>query len=253
LAAAESRRRGADRRALRSVHAERTSPRTRPALLDALGIDCAHVLGALDGRHDRPSSLAIERPERVLSLTSMIVDRPASPTSARRPRRRSWRSSPPVAGRSRAPYIEASSGQGDDLGVQAATGDRARPGSSRRRKAMTAAFYPEGVGRQLGAILATRLAWPTASAPLAVPTLVIHGRDDTLIAPDGGRNGPPSSSPAARLLMVDDMGHDRPEELLAAPRRGDPRAHRGPRDRLRIVKRIATTPAKRARPPTAHC
>jgi pimeloyl-ACP methyl ester carboxylesterase len=42
--------------------------------------------------------------------------------------------------------------------------------------------------------------------------LVIHGWDDTLIAPDGGQRTA-ELIPNAQLLMIDDMGHDLPEPL----------------------------------------
>jgi pimeloyl-ACP methyl ester carboxylesterase len=41
---------------------------------------------------------------------------------------------------------------------------------------------------------------------------VIHGLDDTLIAPSGGERTA-ELVPGARLLLVEDMGHDRPEPL----------------------------------------
>jgi pimeloyl-ACP methyl ester carboxylesterase len=67
------------------------------------------------------------------------------------------------------------------------------------------------VGRQLAAILATG-SRADGLRSLAVPTLVIHGTDDTLIAPDGGERTA-ELVPGARLLLVEDMGHDRPEPL----------------------------------------
>jgi pimeloyl-ACP methyl ester carboxylesterase len=47
---------------------------------------------------------------------------------------------------------------------------------------------------------------------LQVPTLVIHGVDDTVIDPSGGRRTA-ELVPGARLMLVPDMGHDRPREL----------------------------------------
>jgi pimeloyl-ACP methyl ester carboxylesterase len=47
---------------------------------------------------------------------------------------------------------------------------------------------------------------------LDLPTLVVHGTDDTLIDPSGGRRTA-ELVPGARLLLVDDMGHDRPRAL----------------------------------------
>ncbi len=72
-------------------------------------------------------------------------------------------------------------------------------------------FYPEGVPRQLAAIIAGGSRADGLRA-LDLPTLAIHGRDDTLIQPSGGERTA-ELIPGARLLMVDDMGHDRPEPL----------------------------------------
>lgn len=47
---------------------------------------------------------------------------------------------------------------------------------------------------------------------LDIPTLVIHGLDDTLIAPSGGERTA-AVIPGARLLLLKDMGHDRPVPL----------------------------------------
>ena len=109
----------------------------------------------------------------------------------------------------RAPYIEASSAKGM-IWASRRYGDRARlealAGESYDR-----CFYPEGVGRQLAAILATGSRAAGLRA-LTVPTLVIHGRDDTLIAPSGGERTA-ELVPDARLVLVEDMGHDRPEPL----------------------------------------
>ncbi|MFM8521383.1 MAG: alpha/beta fold hydrolase, partial [Acidimicrobiaceae bacterium] len=44
------------------------------------------------------------------------------------------------------------------------------------------------------------------------PTLVIHGKDDTLITPSGGERTA-ELIPNAKLVLVDDMGHDLPQPL----------------------------------------
>ncbi|WP_409061988.1 alpha/beta fold hydrolase [Streptomyces sp. SYP-A7185] len=46
---------------------------------------------------------------------------------------------------------------------------------------------------------------------LRVPTLVIHGLDDTLIDPSGGRRTA-DLVPGAELMLLPE-GHDRPREL----------------------------------------
>jgi pimeloyl-ACP methyl ester carboxylesterase len=65
--------------------------------------------------------------------------------------------------------------------------------------------------RQMAAIMASGSRADGLRA-LRVPTLVIHGLDDTLIAPSGGERTA-ELVPGAELLLVPDMGHDRPEPL----------------------------------------
>jgi pimeloyl-ACP methyl ester carboxylesterase len=72
-------------------------------------------------------------------------------------------------------------------------------------------YYPEGVGRQLAAMIVGG-SRANGLRSLRVPTLVIHGLDDTLIAPSGGERTA-ELVPGARLLLLEDMGHDRPVQL----------------------------------------
>lgn len=44
---------------------------------------------------------------------------------------------------------------------------------------------------------------------LAIPTLVLHGEDDPLIQPEGGR-ATAAATPGARLVTYPGMGHDLP-------------------------------------------
>lgn len=73
------------------------------------------------------------------------------------------------------------------------------------------AYYPAGIARQLAAMILDG-SRAEALRALDVPTLVVHGLDDTLIDPSGGRRTA-ELVPGARLLLVDDMGHDRPPAL----------------------------------------
>jgi len=176
------------------------------AVLDGLGIDRAHVLGASMGGMIA-QQMAIEHPDRLLSLTSMMsttgepeFDKPTEEalTALLAP-------SPPE----RDAYIQVAA---DKAVVWASKRyyDRGRAEGA-AAEAYDRGFYPEGVPRQLAAILATG---PRADGlrELRVPTLVIHGLDDTLIPPPGGERTA-ELVPGARLLLVEDMGHDRPEEL----------------------------------------
>ena len=87
------------------------------------------------------------------------------------------------------------------------------PAKARERAgaAFDRAFYPEGAPRQLAAIYASGDR-TDALAEVEVPTLVIHGRDDTLITPSGGTLTA-EAIPGASLLLLADMGHDLPEPL----------------------------------------
>ncbi|WP_423981731.1 alpha/beta fold hydrolase, partial [Ilumatobacter sp.] len=72
-------------------------------------------------------------------------------------------------------------------------------------------FYPQGATRQLAAIYASGDRSDGLRA-LDVPTLVIHGRDDTLITPSGGETTAELIA-GSRYLFVSDMGHDLPAPL----------------------------------------
>lgn len=72
-------------------------------------------------------------------------------------------------------------------------------------------YYPWGMARQFGAILGTG-SLVGYNRRIAAPTVVIHGRADKLMRPSGGRAVARAIS-GARLVLLDGMGHDLPEEL----------------------------------------
>ena len=79
-------------------------------------------------------------------------------------------------------------------------------------RAFDRSFYPEGSSRQLAAIYASG-SRAEQLQKLQTPTLVIHGEDDTLLPPDGGKRTA-ELIPGSTFLFVADMGHDLPEPLL---------------------------------------
>ena len=176
-------------------------------LLDHIGIGQAHVVGASMGGMVA-QTIALEHPRRVRSLCSIM-----STTGA-------WDVGQPTSEammllltpvpRQREAVVDRS------VEAAAILGSRTHPLEAdevRRRAAegFDRAFRPEGATRQLAAILASgdRTA---ALRRLRVPTVVIHGLQDSLIQPDGGR-ATAAAIPGAELIELADMGHDLPAHL----------------------------------------
>ena len=81
----------------------------------------------------------------------------------------------------------------------------------RAARAFDRAFNPQGVVRQLAAAMTT----PDRTEDLRrldLPTLVIHGADDPVIAVSGGQ-ATAEAIPGAELVVIDGMGHDLPRPL----------------------------------------
>jgi pimeloyl-ACP methyl ester carboxylesterase len=176
-------------------------------LLDHLGIERAHLVGASMGGMIA-QTIAARRPERVLSLTSIM-----SSTGSR------WRGQPalktyrqflrPVS-TDRATYIAQTAALFDIIGS---------PGFDRDEPALRdllgrmydRSHDPGSSSRQLAAILASG----NRTAELrriTAPTVVIHGTDDPMVRPRNGRSLA-RAIPGARFVVVDGMGHDLPEPV----------------------------------------
>lgn len=174
-------------------------------LLTALGVERAHVVGASMGGMIA-QTMAISHPERVLTLTSMMSSTGESDYGRPSPEAQAVLFGPKPADREG--YVAAAENElvwaSKRYGDAAVLRELAADSYDR-------AYYPAGVGRQLGAMI---LSGSRADAlrELRVPTLVIHGLDDTLIGPSGGRRTA-ELVPGAQLLLVPDMGHDRPRAL----------------------------------------
>lgn len=72
-------------------------------------------------------------------------------------------------------------------------------------------YYPAGVGRHFAAILGTG-SLLSYNRRITAPTVVLHGRSDRLMRPTGGR-AVARAIRGAKLVLFDGMGHDLPEPL----------------------------------------
>ena len=174
-------------------------------LLDALGIERAHIAGASMGGMI-VQTMAIEHPDRLLSVTSIMSTVGDRIYGAAKPEAMTILLTPPPAERDQVIERAVSTG----IWASKRYFDEAKA----KEFAATAydrAFYPEGAARQLAAITASGDR-SDALREVSTPMLVIHGLDDTLIDPSGGRRTA-ELVPNAHLLEVADMGHDIPPPL----------------------------------------
>lgn len=174
------------------------------SLLGALGLQKAHICGMSMGGMIA-QTIAIRHPSRVLSLISIY-----STTG----NRQLPQPKPEILGilialppSKREAYIEHMLRL-----FKTIAGPRFGVDEEWTRKIMAEGFdrsyYPQGVARQLVAIL-TQIDRRPALASLKVPTLVIHGTDDPLVPVEGGKDTA-KSIPGARLMLIEGMGHDLP-------------------------------------------
>jgi pimeloyl-ACP methyl ester carboxylesterase len=194
-------------------------------VLDALGVRQAHVCGVSMGGMIG-QTLAIEHPDRVLSLTSIM-----STTGSRRVGWQDPKLLPHLLARSdrnREAYVESSARYwrmisspdwADDVEVQ-----RARAGETWDR-----GISLSGVLRQMMAILTA----PDRTKQLGrvdVPVTIVHGTADRMVHVSGGK-ATARAVGGAELLLVPGMGHDLPLKLVptfveavsrSAVRAGDP-------------------------------
>jgi pimeloyl-ACP methyl ester carboxylesterase len=176
------------------------------AVLDALGIARAHVMGFSMGGMI-VQTLAIEHSDRLLSMTSVMSSTGDSDVGESAPEAHTALMAPPPTDRDS--YI-ARQIQGIRIWGSPAYFDEERL-RVMWGAAFDRCFCPEGVARQMMAIVATPSRTP-ALANIKVPALVIHGSADRLIDPSGGRRTA-ESIPGARFELIDGMGHDYPPEL----------------------------------------
>jgi pimeloyl-ACP methyl ester carboxylesterase len=176
-------------------------------LLDALGLDSAHLAGVSMGGMIA-QTVAATRPRRVRSLISIM-----STTGSRRagqPRPHVYPLLLKPAPRERDAFVEHMLAMLTAIG---APGDALDTPDVRAYLADSYDRDPDvrGTARQLAAILASGNRTRQLQS-IAAPTLVIHGEVDPLISASGGR-ATAKAIPGARLMLVPSMGHGLPERL----------------------------------------
>jgi pimeloyl-ACP methyl ester carboxylesterase len=179
------------------------------ALLDHLGIARAHVVGVSMGGMIS-QHIAARYPERVLSLTSVM-----STSGNRRLPRAKKEAMQVLANRPMSGDKEALIAY--SVNAARVIGSPGYPSAEDRLQRRVRAdfdrgWYPQGVARQMAAIIADgdrRVLLKSVKAP----TLVIHGEDDPLVPLPGGRDTAENIA-GARLLTIPGMGHDLPLALV---------------------------------------
>lgn len=174
-------------------------------LLDALGIGRAHLVGvSLGGMVVQQT--AIDHPDRVLSLGSVMSTTGDPSVGQARPEAFAAMGRPPATSREEA--------IANSVAASRVIGSPGFPVSDEERRERAAekydrAYRPAGTMRQYAAILAS----PDRTRALrgvGVPTVVIHGEDDTLVDVSGGR-ATAAAVPGAELVVIPGLGHGLPE------------------------------------------
>jgi pimeloyl-ACP methyl ester carboxylesterase len=175
-------------------------------LLDALGIERAHVVGASMGGMIVQLMAANHR-ERLVSMTSIMSSSgaPGLPGPRADIRRQMMAARPSGANREEAVAF------GAELVKSFSYPDPARPENAHAEMAGLAfdrGYYPIGTRRQLLAIIADGSRVERLKT-ITTPTLVIHGGADPLVPKDGSIDIA-RHVPGARLEIIDEMAHDLP-------------------------------------------
>jgi pimeloyl-ACP methyl ester carboxylesterase len=172
-------------------------------LLDALDIPAAHIVGASMGGMI-VQTMAIEHPDRVLSLTSIMSTTGHTEVGHPDPESMMAMIAPAPTDRDEAirQNVETSRLTSGDLFDEELSRSTAAESYDR-------CFHPAGTSFQLVAVAASGDR-TEALGTLEVPTLVIHGRQDSLIGLSGGE-ATAAAIPGADLLVFGRMGHDMPQ------------------------------------------
>ena len=152
-------------------------------LMDAVGYDEAHIVGASMGGMIA-QIVAAQYPGKTRSLISIM-----STTNA--------------------PHLPPPTNEAEMRLRNLATGEAE---ADREQSIRDRGFYPESMQRHLMAIFKTGDR-SDAVATIVAPTLVLHGADDGLVPPEHGRHTA-SLIQESRFLLIEGMAHNMPEDII---------------------------------------
>lgn len=195
---------------VRSPYTLNDMARDAVGLMDRLGIDRAHVVGASMGGMIGQIAAA-EHPSRVRSLVSIMSTSGARGLPSAKSEAMAALRKPRPDARDREAAIQ------HGMYVYRAIGSPgfATPEAELRQKverAFDRSYYPAGVGRQLAAIVANGSRVELLKR-ITAPTLVIHGADDPLVPLAAGKDTA-ARIRGAQLEVIPGMGHDLPTALV---------------------------------------
>ncbi|MCX5829992.1 MAG: alpha/beta fold hydrolase [Deltaproteobacteria bacterium] len=178
-------------------------------LLNALGIEKAHICGASMGGMIA-QVIAYRHPKHALSLTSIMSTTGNPDLPQAKPETIAAVLAPAPEGREA--YVE------HNMNIWRRIWSPGFPFEEKRartfiEKSYDRSYYPQGMARQNIALIANGDRRPSLSS-IKVPTLVIHGADDPLILVEGGKDTA-RVIPGARLFIINGMGHDMPKGVWA--------------------------------------
>jgi pimeloyl-ACP methyl ester carboxylesterase len=181
-------------------------------LLDSLSIDRAHIVGASMGGAIA-QIVAARHPERTLSLTSIMSSSGNPMLPPPTPAASMALFSPLPITRDKTTIVA------DAIARYLPLASPAYPRTQAELLTMFGeeydrSFYPQGVARQLGALIANGDRRSLLKT-IKCPTVVLHGRDDPLIPFACGKDVA-DNIPNAEMRVIDGMGHDFPVALSEA-------------------------------------
>jgi pimeloyl-ACP methyl ester carboxylesterase len=179
------------------------------AVLDHLGIDRAHIVGAsMGGMIAQVFAARFNERTRSLAVIFSSNNRPFLPPPAPRALLAVLKGPPPGS----PPEVIVD----NVVRVSRIIGSPAYPAPEHRIRAEAIegyrrSYYPWGIPRHFSAVLASG-SLVHYNRRITAPTVVMHGLADKLMRPSGGR-AVARAIDDARLVLFDGMGHELPEQL----------------------------------------